>query len=212
MAHGQLARIFGSLAIVVALVAAAPAAEQGDQTTLRIGEPAPDFTLKDVRTGDDVKLSDFKGDKIVVVTFQSTKCPWNYMRPEAGYERVLYPLSQAYAAKDVVFLAINSNASESAESLKAYAEEHETPYPILKDPGNEVADAYGGKTTPHFFLIDKQGILRYQGGYEQSPTNPQKCGQMDEQYLVPAIEAVLAGAEPAQTVTKSKGCTIERAR
>ncbi len=210
MWNWQMGRMFGSLVLVLALVTGAQAAEKKGDTKLKVGEEAPGFALKDVRTGEEVSLADFRGKKTVVLTFQSLACPWNYMRENAGYERVLFPLSEEMASKDVVFLSINSNYDETVEVLKGYVEKHNMPYPLLKDPGNEVADAYGAQTTPHFYIIDKEGVLRYQGGYEQTPTNPEACGNMDEQYLVPAINAVLSGEEPEQTVTRSKGCTIKR--
>lgn len=176
----------------------------------RVGEAAPPISLRDVATGETRSLADYRGEKIVVVTFQSVDCPWNRMRPGAGYERVLAPMAQKYAGRGVQFLAINSNDSESVETIKAYQAEHSLPYPILKDPGHRVADAYGAKTTPHFFVIDRQGVLRYMGGFEQSPPNPDKCGEMDKAYLAPVLDALLAGEEPPVTQTKSIGCAIER--
>ncbi|GAB4108318.1 MAG: thioredoxin family protein [Phycisphaeraceae bacterium] len=184
------------------------AAERTDPV---IGEPAPPFTLTDVVTGQEVSLADFKG-KVVVIAFQSINCPWDRMRPEGGYQRYLAPLSQQYAEQGVQFLAINSNKNESVEEIASYHQEHAIPYPILKDPNNIVADAYNAKTTPHIYVIDKDEAqtLRYMGGVEQIPTSPEKCGQMEENYLVPVLNAVLAGEEPPYTKTTSKGCSIKR--
>jgi thioredoxin-dependent peroxiredoxin len=39
------------------------------KTNLKIGDEAPDFALPDSETGKDVKLSDFRGKKVVVVAF-----------------------------------------------------------------------------------------------------------------------------------------------
>ena len=178
-------------------------------TKAKIGEEAPAFTLKDVVDGKDVSLSDYKG-KIVVMTFQSINCPWDKYREEAGYQRVLNQLADEYESKDVQFIAINSNSDETVEQVKEYAENSPVPYPILKDPGNVVADEYGGVTTPHFFVIDKEGKLVYMGGFEQAPNTPEQCGEMEEQYLVPVLDAVIEGKDLPFTVTKSKGCTIKR--
>lgn len=194
---------------VMALVAA-PAASFGAEAKAELGKPAPDFELKTVNGDKTVKLSDFKGEKVVVITFQSIECPWNWYREGAGYEAVLYPLAKEYEAKGVQFISINSNATESIEAISSYIEKSQTPYPIVKDPGNKVADLYEGKTTPHFFIVDKEGILRYRGGFEKAPRSPETCGKSDEQYLVPAIEAVLNGSEVAKNDTTPKGCTIKR--
>ena len=142
----------------------------------KIGEPAPSFALTDVVTGETVSLADYK-DKLVVVTWQSINCPWDKMRPGGGYQRVLSPLADEWAGKDVQFIAINSNKTESIEQVKAYVQKHNVPYPTLKDPGNVIADAYMAKTTPHFYVISKgDQKLIYQGGFEKVPTSPEKCG------------------------------------
>lgn len=206
----SMAAVAAMVAMVAVVLTLPTPSVGGEQAKAKVGEMAPDFTLPAIGGGEQVKLSDFRDDKIVVLTFHSTECPWNYMRPTAGYERVLYPMAEAYADQDVVFLAINSNRNESAESLESYIEKHQTPYAILKDEGNQVADQYGAKTTPHFYVIDKQGKLRYMGGYEAVPGNPEQCGEMDEQYLKPVIDAVISGSEPPYTETKPKGCGIKR--
>jgi len=176
-----------------------------------IGDAAPAFSLDDVATGETHSLADYQG-KVVVLTYQSISCPWNFKRESAGYERYLAPLSQQYADQDVVFLAINSNYNESVEEIASYHEENAIPYPILKDPGNVVADAYNAKTTPHVYVIaaDEAQTLLYMGGVEQIPTSPEQASKMDEQYLEPVLKAVLAGEELPYTKTSSTGCGIKR--
>lgn len=176
-----------------------------------IGQAAPQFTLTDVSTGEQHSLADFK-DKIVVLTFHSINCPWYKMSEGGGYDRVLNPLAAEWADENVVILGINSNKNESTEQIASYLAEHNINYPVLKDPGAEIADAYGAQTTPHFFVIDNndEQTLLYKGGFEQVPGSPSQCGDMDEAYLVPVINAALAGETLPQTETKSKGCSIKR--
>lgn len=194
-----------ALGLVVALLAAAQswAAEPA-----KVGQPAPGFELVDVVTGKKHTLAEFKG-KIVVVRFQSMNCPWDKMRPGGGYERVLSPLATKYADKGVVFLGINSNVGEDPAKLKEYHQSSKITYPILKDADSSVAVAYGAKTTPHMFIVDKDGVLRYKGGIEKAPVKPEDCGQSEEQYLAPVLDALLSGSEPPVTETPSKGCTIK---
>lgn len=205
----KMRTILATLTMFSLLLGLSLTATAKDETTLKVGEAAPDFELADVTNGKTHKLSDYRG-KTVVVTFHSITCPWAVMEPDSGYQRLLNPLAEQYADKDVVFLGINSNSDESVDDIAAYVKKKGFTYPILKDPGNKVADQYGGKTTPHFFVIDKDGVLRYQGGYEKAPRSPQTTGQSDEQYLVPALDAILAGSEPPHTTTVPKGCTIKR--
>lgn len=197
------------LSLVAALLFGFAGTASAAETQAKVGEPAPDFELQSVRGDETHRLSDYQG-KTVVLTWQGTGCPWNKMRENAGYERILYPMAQDYKDQDVVFLAINSNKTEPEEQVAAYARQHQTPYPILKDPGNKVADLYGAQTTPHFFVIDKEGVLRYQGGFEKAPANPNMVGQSDEAYLVPVLNALLAGEELPYQQTQPKGCRVFR--
>lgn len=206
-------RIAATLSMLFALMIYAVPAVAGERVDPTIGEAAPQFSLQNVVTGETVSLSDFQG-KTVVIAFQSINCPWDRMRESGGYQRVLTPMSEEYKDKDVVFLAINSNHTESVEQVSSYHEEHSIPYPFLKDENNIVADAYNAKTTPHIYVIgaDEQQTLLYMGGIEQVPTSPEKCGQMDEQYLGPVLNAILAGEEVPYTKTTSKGCGIKRVK
>ncbi len=176
-----------------------------------IGEPAPQFSLDDVVTGQTMNLAEYTG-KVVVIAFQSINCPWDKMRESGGYQRYLSPLSQQYADQNVVFLAINANKNESVQEVGSYHQEHALPYPILKDTDNIIADAYNAQTTPHIYVIaaDMEQTLLYMGGVEQIPTSPEVCGEMDENYLEPVLTAVLAGEELPYTKTASKGCGIKR--
>ncbi len=194
-----------TLALTTALTSAA---ERVDPV---IGEPAPQFSLTDVVTGQAVNLADYQG-KVVVIAFQSINCPWDKMRASGGYQRYLSPLSQSYADQNVVFLGINANKNESSQEVGSYHQEHALPYPILKDTDNIIADAYNAQTTPHVYVIaaDEAQTLLYMGGIEQVPTSPEVCGEMDENYLVPVLTAVLAGEELPYTKTASKGCGIKR--
>ncbi|MEM6332549.1 MAG: redoxin domain-containing protein [Planctomycetota bacterium] len=205
-----LKKTLGSLFALVALVGLALPAAAHDGEHAHIGEPAPQFELTDVSTGEPVALSDYS-DKLVVLVWQSIHCPWDKMRDGGGYQRVLSPLAEEWAANDVQFIAINSNKAETAEQVASYASEHAIPYPILKDPGNKIADIYGAQTTPHFYVISQgEQELIYAGGFEEVPTSPEKCGEMDEQYLTPVVLAALNGTELPYTETKSKGCSIKR--
>jgi len=205
--HERLLAVMVSVAAI--LLATASAAIAGPMDPPEIGEPAPAFELKDVSTGQTHALSDFEG-KIVVLTFQSISCPWNFMRESAGYERVFAPMAKNYADDDVVFLAINSNVTESVDELRSYQAKHNLPYPILKDPGHEIADKYAAATTPHVYVIDKDGVLRYRGGVEKVPGSPEQCGEMEEQYLGPVLDALIEGEQLPYTATRSKGCAIRR--
>lgn len=195
--------------VLMVVVAAGLFAMPTMADTAKLNEKVKDFTLKNVVTGEEWSLSDNEG-KITVLVFQSINCPWDKMRADGGYQRVLTPMANSMKDKNVQFVAINSNKTESNNQVKAYAEKHSIGYPILKDPGAKVADMFGAKTTPHVFVIDEEGVLVYRGGIEKAPSNPGQCGEMKEQYLAPVLMALVADQPLPYTDTKSKGCSIKR--
>lgn len=176
-----------------------------------IGADAPAFVLPDVVTGDNVSLADHKG-KVVVAMFHSINCPFYKMHTDKGYDRVFVPMVESYKGKDVVFVGINANKTESTDKIKAYIDKHDINYTVVKDEGNKIADAYGAKVTPHIMVIDQEGKLRYRGGVEKLSGGPAGCGQSDTQYLAPVIDALLDGSEPPYTETKASGCGIKRVK
>lgn len=194
-----------ALGLAVAAVWTGHAAAEETAAKAEVGKPAPAFTLKTV-DGKEHSLAEFKG-KTVVLHWQSATCPW-----ERAYQPVLNDLAAKFADKGVVFIAINSNHTETPEQIKAKAEAEKMPYPILIDKGNVVADAYAARFTPHMFVIDGEGVLRYMGGIEKPPTSPGGAGKSDEQYLEPVITAVSAGKESPYSETKATGCTIKRVK
>jgi len=174
-----------------------------------VGKAAPAFTLPDVKTGGDVALADYKG-KVVVLMFHSISCPFYALNQNAGYDRVFVKMVEAYKGKDVVFLGVNSNRNESTDAIKNYLEKNKINYTVVKDQGNVVADTYGAQVASHIMVIDAEGKLRYRGGVEKRPANPSECGNSQEQYLGPVIDALLGGSEPPVTETQATGCAIKR--
>jgi len=178
-----------------------------------IGQRAPDFALTDSE-GQHHRLADFKG-KIVVLHFQSAACPW-----DTAYQPILNHLAQKFQKlsvknkdiKQIQFLAINANHSERVDQIKRYVSQAAIPYPVLMDPRNQIADAYGATTTPHIFVIDSddQQTLAYKGGIEKAPLSPPNCGKSQQQFLEPVLWALLDGATPPFTETVNIGCSIKR--
>jgi hypothetical protein len=64
---------------------------------------------------------------------------------------------------------------------------------------------YGAVTTPHFFVVDENGVLRYKGALDDI-TFRQKIAT--ESYLLDSIANLLNGKEPHPTETPGYGCAI----
>ncbi|MEZ0227853.1 MAG: redoxin domain-containing protein [Planctomycetota bacterium] len=173
-------------------------------TKATVDKPVRDFKLKDVMSEKEtsVTLSELKG-KTVVLFFVSDKCSVTW-----GYEKRTGELIAECKKKGVVFLGIRSSAADSAEDIKKYAEAKNFDVPILYDDRNVVADYFGARFTPLYAVIDKEGVLRYYGAFDdlQTPTTwRQKADAAKSQYAREALDAVLGGKEVATKLTKGYG-------
>jgi peroxiredoxin len=166
---------------------------------LAIGQPAPDFSLPDLR-GQQHALKDQRG-KITVIAFLSVQCPISN-----AYGERIRALAEDYAKQGVVFLAINASAPESVADIKAHAAQHGFTFPILKDAGNKVADAYGAERTPEIFVVDERGVLRYHGRID----NSQDVRRVKRNDLREALDELLAGKPVSVPEAKAMGCVIKR--
>jgi peroxiredoxin len=94
----------------------------------------------------------------VVVAFVGVECPL-----VAHYASRLQELAGKYEASGVAFLAIDANQQDSLAELAAFSRKHKLEFPVLKDPGNQVADAFSAQRTPEVFVLDKDRRVVYYG-------------------------------------------------
>lgn len=168
-----------------------------DTVTL-INQPAPNFSLFSLE-GKLYSLSEHSGS-LLILNFWSAECPW----AARADEQVLSWMQQW--GKRVVMWPIAVNANETLARMRFAARARSLP-PVLVDVRQEVADLYGVQTTPHFFLLDEQHVVRYQGALDDV-TFRQKTPT--RHYLRDAVEAVLEGRLPDPSVTPAFGCAIVR--
>jgi thiol-disulfide isomerase/thioredoxin len=169
-----------------------------------IGAKAPAFSLLNAVDG---KTYSFKpGDgKPAVVFFTCNQCPW-----AKAFEPRLIAIARAYEAKGVAFYAINPNddsrhAEETLANMKDRAVSQGYPYPYLKDGDSAIARAFGARVTPHVFVIDGSGAVRYRG-YVDDAAKPEERKTTG---LTDALDAVLAGRQVANATTRAFGCSIK---
>lgn len=166
------------------------------------GRPAPDFALSDVY-GKTFTLKEFKG-RIVVLDFISVRCPWSL-----GYDAELRRMWRKYAQKGVQFLAINANHNDTLGEVKIHQIKKDLTLPILKDPGNKVANTYRALTTPHVYVVDPTGQLVYMGQpCDRGPTASEPAVAANT--LTGVLDALLAGKQVQPRQTQPWGCTVKR--
>ena len=138
--------------------------------------------------------------KIVLLNFWSAECPWSERA-----DRLLAERFTGWGGR-VSWVSIAANANEPRELLSQAARERGLPL-VLLDPQQQVTDAYAAQTTPHVFLIDAAGILRYQGGLDDITFRKRTPERF---YALEAVEALLSGRLPEVAECPSFGCAIQR--
>ena len=164
---------------------------------------SPDIQFTDIY-GKQHSFRDFRG-KIVFLHFWSIVCP-----SERTAEPKCIELQKQYGGKGVVQIAINANQRELKAAgnppysdLRDHVEKAGVNFIVGVDPGNKLTDIFGGKSTPHCFVVDKDGILRYSGALDDDPRGNK--GSQAASYVGAAIDALLAGNPVAEPLTKPYG-------
>ena len=165
---------------------------------MQLNQPAPDFSLPDLE-GKIHRLSDYRG-KIAIVNFWSCECPHS----ERTDRSTMACLVQWDG--EVELLSIAPNRNESVQCIKEAGYARRLPR-VLLDVGHIVADLYGAITTPHVFLVDRDGILRYQGAVDDVKLRQRNPTHF---FLEEAVESLLEGHLPKLAETLAYGCAIVR--
>jgi peroxiredoxin len=165
---------------------------------MELNQSVPDFALPDLN-GNLHHLSDHLG-RIVIVNFWSCECPHSERTDKA----ILSMFVQW--REDVSMLSIASNRNESAAAIKTVSESRRLPM-VLLDADCQVADLFEAQTTPHVFVVDRAGILRYRGSVDDVTFRQRIPTRF---FLDMAVEALLANHLPAQSESPAYGCSIVR--
>lgn len=199
----------------LALACVLPAMAQQVPKVLPIGSDLPDFSL----SGTDGKTctpADFKAAKLVCVIFACNHCP-DSVAAAARIQKI----HQDYKVKGVAVVVVNGNNAESLtpdelgyspfgdsfEEMAPFAKDYGWTFPYLYDGKTQAfTTACGAQSTPHVFLFDADRKLRYTGRIDDAHRDPAAVGKS---YLREALDALLAGTEVEEPVTRSFGCSTK---
>ena len=178
---------------------------------VEIGKPVPDFSGTDIN-GKTVKLSDYKG-KLVVIESYNSDCPFCHNHYKTG---AMQELQKDLAAKDVVWLIVDSvNTKNSSyrtpeQARKEMVDEKITATAWIDDHEGTIGHLYDMKTTPHMFVITKDGTLAYDGAIGNRP-QPFGDPRTAKNYVSAAVDEVIAGKPVTVAQSKPYGCAVHYA-
>ncbi len=153
--------MLSSLALALALtVQPGSAAADTDELLLKVGEPAPPFSMRDLDRKT-FSLSDYVGQgakdphKAVVMAFFATWC-----QPCKKEIPIVKTLFQKWDKKGVAFVYVG--LSQGQKDLEPFAKEAELPWPVVPDAFGLLGRRYGASQLPHLFVIDGDGRIAFQ--------------------------------------------------
>lgn len=173
---------------------------------------APNFKLLN-SSGTYTKLSDYKG-KVVVLEWFNEYCPFVTKYYHSGFMQ--YIQKEVKKDKDVVWLTIVSSG-ENRQGYYHTPEEAQSRIKklgmnvdhILLDKKGDVAISYDAKVTPHIYIIDREGIIRYTGSVDSINSLSIDHINRAKNFIVSGVKSVVAGKKPHPSKTKPLGCMIK---
>lgn len=177
-----------------------------------VGEPAPAFSGVDVLSGKTISNDAFKG-KTVVMEWNNFGCPF----VKKFYGSNTMQKLQADAVKDgVVWITVNSSApgkeghlKDADEAKAALAERKGAQSHYILDHDGKIGKAFGAKTTPHMYVIDKDGALVYQGAIDSDNSPDPEAIKGATNHVTAALADIKAGRKVAVATTQPYGCSVK---
>jgi peroxiredoxin len=175
-----------------------------------IGDKAPAFSVADMN-GKTHSLSDYKG-KLVVLEWTNHSCP--FVRKHYS-SRNMQKLQKKYTGKGVVWLTVCSSAKGKGGHMPAAAWQQKAKdtgtasSAVLLDTDGKAGKAYGARTTPHMFVVGKDGNLIYKGAIDDDRSGDPKKAATAKNYVAAALDAALAGKKVAEASTNPYGCGVK---
>ena len=163
------------------------------------------FKLRDI-SGKTIELqSEYADAKAIAITFIGTECPLVKL-----YSNRLNELAKRYESESIRFIAINSNRQDTIEELIAFSRRQKISFPILKDPGNQIADQLKAARTPEVFVLNSEFQVVYRGAIDDQYTYGIQQSKPKNNYLKNALDAIVGSKSIAIAETEAVGCIIGR--
>lgn len=178
--------------------------------TPEIGKVAPNFTVTDIE-GKVYNLSDYRG-KVVVLEWVNPECPFVRKHYESGN---IPQLQKSTITDGAVWLLINSGhpgaqGDYTPTEVKDWQKKNSSePTAYFRDQDGAIGRIYGAKTTPHMYVISKEGLLKYNGAIDSIRSSNPKDIAKAENYVISALTALSSGDEIKHPITRPYGCSVK---
>ena len=181
---------------------------------VEIDSAAPNFELLDTY-GNEISLESFKGKK-VVLEWTNHGCPFVAKQYKT---KNMQSTQQLAKNEDTVWLSIISSAPGTQgyvtkeEENKLTVTREASPSHVLLDPTGKAGKLYSAKTTPHMYVINEEGVLKYQGAIDDAGGRGFMFKDLLEanNYVKIAIKELNQGKNISNPVTKPYGCSVKYA-
>lgn len=189
-----------------------PAHAATGMAELKTGQKAPEFELTD-SAGKKHTLSQYKG-KFVVLEWLNHGCPFVKKFYDNGK---MQELQKTYTGKGVVWLSVLSSApgkqgaGTAQEVAKEQKDKGSKATAVLLDATGSVGKSYGARTTPHMYVIAKDGNLLYQGAIDDQPSTEKSSLASAKNYVTAALDATMSGKAVETNTTEPYGCSVKYA-
>ena len=198
--RAALALCLTAFAAVAATAADPPPVRQGPKvvpaTSVGVGRLVPDAAFTDI-TGKAGKLSDFRSAKLLVVAFTNTTCPLS-----KKYATTWTTLEPELAAKGVAVLFVNPTAADEP-GMPPFAGRY------VHDKAGTLTAALGATSTTEVVVLDAARTVQYRGAVDDQYGLGYSLDAPRQRYLLPAVDALLAGNRPAVAATTAPGCPLD---
>lgn len=123
---------------------------ENDEINLVVGQELPDFTYEILEDNTKKKISEFQGDKAVILNFWATWCP-----PCLKEKPLMDEIHQSH--EDIVVVTVN--LQESQEVTIEWLAEKGYSFNVLLDKEGELARSFNVFTIPNTIIIDNEGLV-----------------------------------------------------
>jgi len=181
---------------------------------LKFGKKIPHTDKQLVNVdGNTISLDGLQKENGLIIVFSCNTCPFVVGNEDfEGWEKQYNELYTKATEKGLGFVLINSNEAkrdgdDSLDEMKMHAQKAGYKMPYLVDKDSELANAFGAKTTPHVFVVNKNNELIYRGSIDNLWDT--KRTEL-EPYLYDVMDHLSAEKELKNNDTPPRGCSIKR--